>query len=123
MAVTLESPAFGNAGSSLLTLGNLVLNFDTFEATIDGRAIELSYNEFELLGVLSQEPNRVLPYDVIVERLWKDSEHGSLRHLHVVVHRLRTKLTNLRPYEIRTVRGRGYGLVQPIGREAANDTY
>lgn len=98
--------------SAVISLGNLSLNMDTFEALVDGWPVELSYNEFELLCVLAAEPDRVLPYEAIVHRLWPNSGHGSIRHLHVIVHRVRQKLTALRPYEIRTVRGRGYGLVQ-----------
>lgn len=116
MTVPLETQPLTETNGPVLTLGNLVLSLDTYEATIDGWPIELSYNEFELLCVLASERNRVLPYDVIVQRLWKEPGHGSVRHLHVVVHRVRSKLANLRPYEIRTVRGRGYGLVQPLGR-------
>ncbi|MGE0060011.1 MAG: winged helix-turn-helix domain-containing protein [Dehalococcoidia bacterium] len=116
MTSPLQTQPLTEAQGPVLVLGNLVLNLDTYEATIDGWPVELSYNEFELVGVLATERNRVLPYELIVQRLWKDSDHGSVRHLHVVVHRLRSKLANLRPYEIRTVRGRGYGLVQPLGR-------
>ncbi len=98
--------------AAVISVGNLSLNMDTFEALIDGWPVELSYNEFELLCILAAEPDRVLAYDAIVNRLWPNTGHGSIRHLHVIVHRVRQKLTALKPYEIRTVRGRGYGLVQ-----------
>lgn len=112
-----SSPASleGSPKVSTLTLGNLTLNLNTYQAEVEGIPIELSYSEFELLCLLASEHDRVLSYEAIVEAIWKESGHGSVRHLHVVAHRVRHKLAGLQSYEIRTVRGRGYGLVQIRG--------
>jgi DNA-binding response OmpR family regulator len=109
----------GEGQRGLLQLGNLLLNFNTYEALIDGVSAELSYIEFELLLILVAERDKVLSYEGIARRLWKPPAEGSIRHLHVIVHRVRRKLAGLNPYEIRTVRGRGYGLVSvPRGEPA-----
>lgn len=102
----------GGVDERVITVGNLSLNLNTFETLIEGWPVELSYNEFELLSVLAADHNRILSYDAIVQRLWSANGHGSVRHLHVIVHRLRQKLSALKSYELRTVRGRGYGLIQ-----------
>jgi DNA-binding response OmpR family regulator len=118
---SVEAMETGGVDQRVITVGNLSLNLNTFETLVDGWPVELSYNEFELLSVLAGDQDRILPYDVIVHRLWSENGHGSLRHLHVIVHRLRQKLAGLKSYELRTVRGRGYGLIQARNGKARQE--
>jgi len=53
--------------------------------------------------------------------LWGDASRRSLRHLNVLIHRLRGKLAGSPQFVIETVRGRGYGLLRAVNGAAAAD--
>lgn len=96
---------------AMLVRGNLVLRLDSFRALLDGRVIDLTHHEFDLLRTFCEQPGRVISYEALVQGLWGASGRKPVRHLNVLVHRLRSKLAGLQPYVIETVRGRGYGLL------------
>jgi len=98
--------------SRVFTLGNLTLNLSNFRLTLDGRPVALTFHELELLRLFFEQPDRIITYQELCEGLWGESHHAAVRHLNVLVHRLRTKLPNTYPYAIETVRGRGYGLLK-----------
>jgi DNA-binding response OmpR family regulator len=98
----------------LIELGNIVLQTESFRVYLEGRALELTYKEFELLRLFGEQPGRVLAYDLLTRELWGLSGHQAMRRLNVLVHRLRSKLESAAPYAIETVRGRGYGLLKPL---------
>lgn len=93
-------------------LGNLSLNLDNYRVGVAGEVIDLTYSELELLRLFVASPDRVIPYQEITQQIWSDTQRSSLRHLNVLVHRLRAKLGASDPYVIETVRGRGYGLLK-----------
>ena len=99
----------GKPGS--ITIGRLVLSFDRFQCLVDDRRVALTYDEFEILGFLCTHANRIVSYDVLASRLWDLTGRTANRRLNVTMHRIRAKLGDITPYEIRTVRERGYGLV------------
>jgi DNA-binding response OmpR family regulator len=101
------------------TLGNLSLNLNSYRVAVGTEVIGLTYHELELLRVLFDQYDRVIPYVEITERIWGTSERTALRHLNVLVHRLRAKIAASYPYAIETVRGRGYGLLKAREAEAA----
>ena len=105
----------GRNGTTVISLGKLLLNLENFQTTVDGRRVALTYDEFELLSFMASQPDRVILYEAIARHLWDSSGRRPIRHLNVLVHRLRQKLGDIRPYEITTVRGRGYGLVYASG--------
>ncbi len=102
-------------------LGNLSINLENFRVGVAGEVIYVTYHEMELLRVLSARPDKVISYDEITQALWGNSSHTSVRHLNVLVHRLRLKLSASKPYVIETVRGRGYGLLKARELENADD--
>ncbi len=95
-----------------ITLGNLILNVGSYSVFINEQAIDLSVHEFEILSILAHQPDRILPYATLAEEVWASSDRRHIRHLNVLVHRLRQKLMDSHPFVIHTVRGRGYGLVR-----------
>src|SRR3954462_4148023 len=103
----------------VLTLGNLSLNLDNFRVVVGSNVVDLTYSELELLNLFFGQPDRVIPYEEMTRVLWENAERGSLRHLNVLVHRLRAKLAGSDPYVIETVRGRGYGLLKSREAEVA----
>ena len=100
------------SASGSISLGVLTLNFDRFQTTVSGEKVELTYDEFELLALLFAQPDRVVAYEALARHLWDTTGRMANRRLNVIVHRIRTKLGDIRPYEIRTVRERGYGLLK-----------
>jgi hypothetical protein len=107
-----ENERRAGSASGSISLGVLTLNFDRFQTTVGGERVELTYDEFELLALLSAQPDRVVAYETLARHLWDTTGRMANRRLNVIVHRIRTKLGDIRPYEIRTVRERGYGLLK-----------
>jgi two-component system response regulator RegX3 len=95
-----------------VSLGNLTVNFDNFGVYVDDVIVNVSLKEFEVLTVFLRHPDKVLPYSVFLDSLWGAPDGRNRRHLSVLVHRLRQKLAHSHPFAIRTIRSRGYGLIQ-----------
>ena len=98
------------SANHLLSLGDVTLNRETHDVTIDGRSIEdLTAKEFDLLAFFLSNPGSVLSRDVLLDRVWGVEYPGGTRTVDVHVAQLRRKLGD--PEGIRTVRGAGYKLV------------
>jgi DNA-binding response OmpR family regulator len=117
--MAIETQDQGAARTEVITLGNLSLNLSNFRLTMDGRPVALTFHELELLRLFFAQPDHVITYQYLCEGLWGESNHAAVRHLNVLVHRLRTKLPDAYPYAIETVRGRGYGLLKAHETEAS----
>jgi DNA-binding response OmpR family regulator len=96
-------------GNDLLELGDVILNRGTHDVTIDGRPVELTAKEFDLLAFFLANPGSVLSRDVLLDRVWGVEYPGGTRTVDVHVAQLRRKLG--RPALIRTLRGSGYKAV------------
>ena len=83
----------------------LVMDPDTREVLVDGRALELTAREFELLHTLLSAPGRVFTREMLLARLWGYDFYGDERVVDSHIKNLRHKLG--RDY-IETVRGVGY---------------
>ncbi|MFE5794506.1 winged helix-turn-helix domain-containing protein [Streptomyces sp. NPDC056503] len=77
-------------------------------ATVDGRALDLTYLEFELLAHLVAHPHRVHTRDQLVQTVWGYGHVGDGRTVDVHVARLRRKLGAAHRHTIETVRRVGY---------------
>jgi len=93
----------------VLSLGDVSLNRETHDVTIDGRSVELTAKEFDLLAFFLANPGAVLSRDVLLDRVWGVEYPGGTRTVDVHVAQLRRKLG--RPALIRTLRGSGYKAV------------
>jgi DNA-binding response OmpR family regulator len=111
----------GAEDEGISTLGNLSLNLNTYRVLVGSRVVNLTFHELDLLRIFFRQPDRVLPYDDITRFIWGNSQSATLRHLNVLVHRLRAKLTGSSPYSIETVRGRGYGLLKSLDMGQASE--
>ncbi|MCX4551521.1 winged helix-turn-helix domain-containing protein [Streptomyces sp. NBC_01387] len=83
---------------------------DTVErtASVDGRLLDLTYLEFELLAHLVAHPQRVHSRDQLVTTVWGYGHVGDGRTVDVHVARLRRKLGSEHRHTIHTVRRVGY---------------
>ncbi|MGW7266349.1 winged helix-turn-helix domain-containing protein [Streptomyces sp. NPDC054842] len=85
-------------------------------ARVDGRALDLTYLEFELLAHLVAHPHRVHTRDQLVTTVWGYGHVGDGRTVDVHVARLRRKLGAEHRKAIQTVRRVGYKYAPPAGR-------
>ena len=96
----------GSAGEdSRLRYRDLSLDLDTREALLDGRPLELTTREFELLHTFLDAPGRVFTREMLLAKLWGYDFYGDERVVDSHIKNLRHKLG--RDY-IETVRGVGY---------------
>ncbi|WII36311.1 response regulator transcription factor [Paenibacillus thiaminolyticus] len=101
----------GEGGKHRLTFEDVVLDLHTREVLRDGKQIELTAKEFELLHLFMQNPKRVLPRDVIMEKIWGYDYSGESNVLEVYIAMLRQKTEEHGGKRIiQTIRGTGYVL-------------
>jgi DNA-binding response OmpR family regulator len=95
----------------LLQFEDLALNRRTREVFRNGRAIELTAKEFDLLDYLLSHPRQVITRDQILEKVWGYDFMGDSNIIEVYVRYLRLKLEEKGEKRlIQTVRGVGYVL-------------
>jgi DNA-binding response OmpR family regulator len=93
-----------------LTFKNLVINLTRREITLDGGALALKPQEYELLVFFAQHKGQMLSREFILERVWGWDFIGDSRTVDVHVRWLRQKIETdpSEPKRIVTVRGGGY---------------
>ena len=85
-------------------------------AEVDGRPLDLTYLEFELLAHLVAHPGRVHTRDQLVTTVWGYGHVGDGRTVDVHIARLRRKLGVEHRQAIQTVRRVGYKYTPPTAR-------
>lgn len=98
----------GGARPELIEYGELALNVETYQASIGGRPLDLTYMEYELLKFLAQNPGKVFTREILLSRVWGYEYYGGARTVDVHVRRLRAKLSEEHAGLIQTVRSVGY---------------
>lgn len=95
-----------------------LVRVDTVQRTaeVDGRPLDLTYLEFELLAHLVAHPNRVHTRDQLVTTVWGYGHVGDGRTVDVHIARLRRKLGAEHRTAIQTVRRVGYKYTPPVRR-------
>jgi DNA-binding response OmpR family regulator len=92
----------------LIEYGPLAMNLETYQAAIDGRPLDLTYMEYELLKFLAAHPGKVFTRETLLNRVWGYDYYGGARTVDVHVRRLRAKLGEEHANLIQTVRSVGY---------------
>jgi DNA-binding response OmpR family regulator len=98
--------------------GELVINETTYSARMNGRSLDLTFKEFELLKFLTQQPGRVFTRAQLLQEVWGYDYFGGTRTVDVHVRRLRAKLGPENEALIGTVRNVGYRFVPARGGPA-----
>ena len=94
-----------------MTFGNTTLNLDTAILSTSQSEVRLSSREFEILRFLFQTPDRNLPKELIIEKVWGFDTSTSENSVEVYVGFLRKKLARIGSnVEIKAVRRLGYHL-------------
>lgn len=88
----------------------LVIDADRRTVDLDGRPLEFTFTEFELLRILARNPGRAFTRDELLARVWGADFFGDARTVDVHIRHLREKLEEdpQAPRFIETVRGVGY---------------
>jgi DNA-binding response OmpR family regulator len=98
----------GAGDGTVVRLGPLAIDTDTYRVTASGRSLDLTYKEFELLRFLALHPGRVYTRPALLREVWGYDFYGGTRTVDVHVRRLRSKLGVEHEHLIETVRGVGY---------------
>ncbi len=95
----------------LLGTDGLTIDTESFEVSVDGRQLALTFKEFELLRFLAAHPGRVHTREALLNQVWGYEYFGGLRTVDVHVRRIRAKLGPRHENLIQTVHGVGYKFV------------
>ena len=92
---------------------DLAIDYDKRQVTVGGQQVRLTVKEYELLRVLSVNAGRVMTYESLLRRIWKDRE--DTEPVRTFVKKLRAKLGDVpaSPRYIFNERGVGYRMVAP----------
>ncbi len=92
----------------VLVVGALEINLANYQVSIDGRPINFTYMEYELLKFFATHPGRVFTREALLSRVWGYDYYGGERTVDVHIRRLRAKLGQDYGGRIQTVRSVGY---------------
>lgn len=98
----------GAGHGSAIRLGPLAIDTESYRVTANGRPLDLTFKEFELLKFLAQHPGRVFTRPGLLREVWGYDFYGGTRTVDVHVRRLRAKLGPEHEHLIETVRSVGY---------------
>ncbi len=109
-ALARRSTRFAQAtADAVLEAGAIALNLESLEATVEGRPLDLTGKEREILKLFLSKPGRVFSRERILNSVWGASEDPLTNIVDVYVGRLRRKL-GAHGDKLQTVRGAGYRL-------------
>ncbi len=97
----------GAAAADVAEVGGIVVDKVAHQVTIDGKPIDLSYKEFELLSYFIDNQGIALSREKILNNVWNYDYFGDARTIDTHVKKLRSKLGEKGEY-IKTIWGMGY---------------
>src|SRR3954467_9552012 len=102
-------------GDELLRVGPLVLDRSRRTVTVEGRPVELTFSEFELLQAMMSRPGVLFNRQELLRAIFGESAYRDPRGIDVHIRHLREKLERVpeHPELLLTVRGVGYRLHVP----------
>jgi two-component system response regulator RegX3 len=118
-AVMRRLPADGGAAATIapgsVVVGDVSLDPEEHRVVVGGVNVAMPLKEFELLHLLLVNAGRVLPREVLIDRVWGSDYVGDTKTLDVHVKRLRAKIEPdpAQPSRIVTIRGLGYKYERP----------
>ena len=76
----------------IITVGELEIDINKYEVKKNGKIIDLTLREFELLKFLSSNPGVVFSREELLEKVWEYEYYGDIRTVDVTIRRLREKV-------------------------------
>lgn len=112
---TQKSKSNKRQDSSSYTVGDLEIDENSFTVKKNGKTIDLTQREFELLVYMAKHVNQVLTREHLLQSVWGYDYFGDVRTVDVTIRRLREKIENDpgAPQYIITRRGIGYTMRNP----------
>lgn len=101
-------------GEALLKYANVCVHPDSFKVEVDGKLIDLSRKEYDILVYFMNRPNRLVEKNILAEAVWGDSidQADNFDFIYAQLKNLLKKLKEAgAELEIKTVYGFGYKLV------------
>jgi len=108
LATRLQRLTRTDVSVEVIRFKDLELDIGTYQATLGGEAVDLTFMEYELLRFFASNPGRVWSRAQILSMVWGYDYFGGSRTVDVHVRRLRAKLGEERRSWIETVRSVGY---------------
>jgi len=107
---TVSDPAIESAQHSILTFGNVRVDFTSMEAARGGKPLALTAQEFKLLKFFAGSPDRVISREELLNEVWGYENYPTTRTVDNHVLRLRRKLEAdpANPRHFLTTHGAGY---------------
>lgn len=96
------------AAEEVIYAGDIVIDKSAHQVTIEGKTIELSYKEFELLTYFAENQGIALSREKILNNVWNYDYFGDARTIDTHVKKLRSKLGEKGGECIKTIWGMGY---------------
>ena len=79
-------------GGTRLTRGHITIDAERRSASADGKTVELTMKEFDLIELLMKNPGKVFSREALLDTIWGYDYQGDIRTVDVHVRRLREKL-------------------------------
>ncbi len=98
--------------SKQITVGSVLVDYDSLTVTDKNESIELPPKEFMLLFKLLSYQNKIFTRLQIMDEVWGMDTETDDNTINVHVNRLRKKLSHIKEFEIMTIRGLGYKAVK-----------
>lgn len=95
-------------GSDLVVVDDMTMNMDTYQVSIAGDPVDLTYLEYALLAFFVQNPGRAFSREALLREVWGFDYFGGSRTVDVHVRRIRSKLGPGLAQHLSTIRGVGY---------------
>ena len=96
---------------NIIKVRDVMLDLNSYEVSIKGKRIYLTYKEYELLKFLVLNRGRVFTREVLLDRVWGYDNYAGTRTVDIHIQRLRTKLGEKSNTYIQTVRNVGYSFI------------
>ena len=93
-----------------IVVGELQLDLDKFEVSVQGKPIDVTLREFEVLKYLASQAGQIVTRETLLEKVWGYEYYGDIRTVDVTVRRIRGKIEKdtANPNILITKRGVGY---------------
>lgn len=104
----LLSRAGSTDSGEIIKCDGLLIDLVTCEVAVDGRIIELTFKEYEMLKLLAGNPGRVYTREDLLNRIWGYDYFGGDRTVDVHIRRLRSKIEATGHTFVETIRNIGY---------------
>ena len=98
----------GHRGQKTIRVGDLLIDPERYEVSLAGKKLLLTYKEYQLLGILASNPEKVFTRENLLNQVWGYEYFGGTRTVDVHIRRLRSKIEDASHSFIETIWNVGY---------------